>query len=56
MSKTGGRDSPQTRRLKKVWKRQVRQIAEAVWQNGGSESRAERRPAQPLRQKYEPVC
>ena len=56
MSKTGGRDSPQTRRLKKVWKRQIRRNAEAVWQNGGSESRAERRPAQPLRQRYEPAC
>lgn len=56
MSKTGRRDSPQPPRLKKVWKRQIRRNAEAVWQNGGSESRAERRPAQPLRLKYEPVC
>lgn len=53
MSKTGGRDSPQTRRLKKVWKRRN---AEAVWQNGRSESRTKWRPAQPLRLKYEPVC
>ena len=56
MSKTGGRDSPQTRRLKKVWKRQIRQIAEAVWQNGRSESRTKWRPKQPLRQRYEPAC
>ena len=56
MSKTGRRDSPQTPRLKKVWKRQIRRNTEAVWQNGRSESRAERRPKQPLRQKYGPVC
>lgn len=56
MSKTGRRDSPQTPRLKKVWKRQIRRNAEAVWQNGRSESRTKWRPKQPLRQKYEPAC
>ncbi len=56
MSKTGGRDSPQTPRLKKVWKMQIRRNAEAVWQNGRSESRTKWRPKQPLRQKYGPAC
>ena len=42
-------------RLKKVWKRQIRRNAEAVWQNGRSESRAERRPTQQSGQRYEPA-
>ena len=41
--------------LKKVWKRQIRRNAEAVWQNGRSESRAERRPTQQSGQRYEPA-
>lgn len=44
-----------TSRPQKVWKRQIRRNAEAVWQNGRSESCAERRPAQPLKRRYGPA-
>lgn len=51
-AKTIARGTP---RLQKVWKRQIRRNAEAVWQNGRSESLAERRSTQQLGQRYGPA-